>query len=133
MECNIGRESSDAWVLPAALVQLEDCGETELVEELIAIFQTDTASRLEVMARAVQAADYPVVRQEAHTIKGSSLQVGAVHVAAICLQLEMEARKPVPGELDALFGALLRTFDEVRDVIAARRRPAAQGSALHGK
>jgi len=133
MGSNIGREFSDVWVLPAALRQLEECGEAALMEELIVIFQTDTAERLEVLARAVEAAEYPIVRQEAHTIKGSSLQVGANRVAECCRQMEMEARKPRPEDLIPLFHALLRSFDEVRGVIAARGRPSADGPSYYGQ
>jgi HPt (histidine-containing phosphotransfer) domain-containing protein len=132
MERNIDTDLSDTWVLPAALRQLEEYGELDLVEELIAIFQTDTAERLELLARAVETDDYVTARQEAHTIKGSALQVGAVRLAERCRQMEMEARKPQPGSLVALFRALLSSFDEVRGVIAAGRGPA-NGSRHYGQ
>jgi two-component system, cell cycle response regulator DivK len=89
-------------VLPAALRQLQECGETTLVEELIVIFESDTAERLEVLARAVETADYATARQEAHTIKGSALQVGAAPFAEACRQMEMEARKEAPSDLAVL-------------------------------
>ena len=133
MERNISSEFSDAWILPAALRQLQECGEAVLVEELIAIFQTDTASRLELLERAVGTADYTVVRQEAHTIKGSALQVGAVQVAEICRQLELESRQPQPTDLTFLLRALLRSFDEVCNTIAVRRGSAADESPCHGQ
>jgi HPt (histidine-containing phosphotransfer) domain-containing protein len=132
MERNTGTDFSDTWVLPAALRQLEECGELDLVQELIAIFQTDTAERLEILARAVETDDYTTARQEAHTIKGSALQVGAIRLAEHCRQMEMEARKPQPGSLVALFRALLSSFDEVRGVIAAGRGPA-NGSRHYGE
>ena len=94
---NTRSEFPDVWVLPAALRQLAESGEGELVDELIAIFQTDTAERLQLLACAIEAADYPTVRLEAHTIKGSALQVGANRMAELCRQVEMEARKPGQG------------------------------------
>jgi HPt (histidine-containing phosphotransfer) domain-containing protein len=133
MGSNIGSEISEVWVLPAALRQLEECGEAALLEELIAIFQTDTAERLELLARAVEAADYPTVRQEAHTIKGSALQVGANRVAEFCRRMELEARKARPEDLVPLFHALLRSFDKVRGVIAARSGPALDGTPHYGQ
>ncbi|HUB79701.1 MAG TPA: Hpt domain-containing protein [Bryobacteraceae bacterium] len=126
MESNTDSDVHDAWILPAALRQLQECGETALVEELIAIFQTDTAARLETLARAVAASDYAVARQEAHTIKGSALQVGAVRFADFCRQMELEARKPDPADLAPLLSAAVRSFDEVRSVFAAR------GSGMDG-
>jgi HPt (histidine-containing phosphotransfer) domain-containing protein len=121
IDCSLGSDISDLWVLPEALRQLQECGETELVEELIVIFQSDTASRLEVLARAVETGNYVTARQEAHTIKGSSLQVGAVRFAEACRLMEMEARKDTPSDLAPLFRAMLRSFDEVRGALATRR------------
>jgi len=132
MESNPGSNFHDTWVLPAALRQLQECGETTLVEELIAIFQTDTAARLEQLARAIAAADYPAARLEAHTIKGSALQVGAVRFADACRQMEMEARKPAPADLAPLLSAAVRSFDEVRGVFA-RRGSDSDGSPHNGQ
>jgi HPt (histidine-containing phosphotransfer) domain-containing protein len=133
MESSIASEFSDAWVLPAALQQLEECGEAVLVQELIDIFQTDTAERLELLARAVATADYATARAEAHTIKGSALQVGAVRVADVCRQMELEARNAQPTGLAPMFHALLHSFDEVRGVFAARCLPTADGPPYHGQ
>jgi histidine phosphotransfer protein HptB len=132
-ERSIGSELSDAWVLPAALRQLEECGEAVLVEELIAIFQIDTASRLELLARAVETADYSTAGTEAHTIKGSALQVGAVRVADVCRSMELEAKQPRPADLRPLFRALAQRFDEVCSVLAARRGPVMDGSPRYGQ
>jgi histidine phosphotransfer protein HptB len=133
IKTNIGSEFTEAWVLPAALRQLEECGEAVLVEELIAIFQTDTASRLKLLAHAIETADYTTVRTEAHTIKGSALQVGAVRVADVCRTMEIEAKNPQPVDLSSLFRVLLQRFDEVCDVLAARRGPAIDGSPHYGQ
>jgi HPt (histidine-containing phosphotransfer) domain-containing protein len=133
MESSIGSEFSGVWVLPAALRQLEECGEADLVEELIAIFQTDTAERLALLGRAVEMADYATTRAEAHTIKGSALQVGAVRVADVCRQMEVEARNAQPTGLAPMFRTLLQSFDEVRGVFAARRLPANDGRPYHGQ
>lgn len=125
--------NSDVLVLPAALRQLQEGGETALVEELIQIFQSDAAERLEVLARALDAADYPIVRQEAHTIKGSALQVGANRVAEVCRQMELEAHKPQPQGLAPLHRTLLLNFQEVCGVIAARQPHALDGPTRYGE
>jgi hypothetical protein len=48
------------------------------------------------------------------------LQVGANRLADHCRQVEMEARKARPDSLVPLFRVVLRSFEEVRGVIAAR-------------
>jgi HPt (histidine-containing phosphotransfer) domain-containing protein len=133
IDCSSGSGISDLLVLPAALRQLQECGETELVEELIVIFQSDTASRLEVLARAVETADNSTARQEAHTIKGSALQVGAARFAEACRQMEMEARKEAPSDLATLYRAMLRSFEEVRVAIAERRWLEPDGPSHNGQ
>jgi HPt (histidine-containing phosphotransfer) domain-containing protein len=124
---------SDVWVLPAALQQLQECGEELLVEELIEIFQTDTAERLEILRHAVDTADYKITHTESHTIKGSALQVGAVKVADICREMEFQSRQDQPAQLAPLMRALLRSFEEVRGVLATRRGSATDGPSYHGQ
>ena len=123
---------SEVLVLPAALRQLLDGGEGGLVEELIVIFQEDAAERLGLLARALDEDDYSTIRQEAHTIKGSALQVGANRVAEASRQVEVEARKSEPENLVPLYRALLSSFEEVRGVIAARQA-AGDGSPHYGQ
>jgi HPt (histidine-containing phosphotransfer) domain-containing protein len=127
---NASRDFPAVWIVPEALQQLIECGDTELVAELVAIFQTDTASRLEVLGRAVAAGDYDGVRIEAHTIKGSALQVGANRVSEVCRQMEMEARKSPPAELDWLFSRLRASFDEVCGVMAAQKESTGEHLSL---
>jgi len=119
---NAGNEFPAIWVVPAALRQLAESGDAELVEELIAIFQSDTAERLEVMRRAVEGKDYVVVGAEAHTIKGSAVQIGANRLADFCRQMEWEVRKNPPVDLATPFARLLASFEEVRGVIASLRK-----------
>jgi HPt (histidine-containing phosphotransfer) domain-containing protein len=133
IDCGPGSDISDLWVLPEALRQLQECGETTLVEELIEIFQSDTASRLELLARAVETADYVNARHEAHTIKGSALQVGAVRFAEASRQMEMEARKDAPSDLAPLLRAMRRSFDEVRGALAARHPFETDGPSPNGQ
>jgi HPt (histidine-containing phosphotransfer) domain-containing protein len=125
--------NSDVLVLPAALRQLQEGGEAALVEELILIFQSDAAERLEILAHALDAADYLTVRREAHTVKGSALQVGANRVAEVCRQMETEARNPQPQDLASMHRALLQSFAEVCEAIAARQPDAADGSPQYGQ
>jgi HPt (histidine-containing phosphotransfer) domain-containing protein len=108
-------------MFPESLRLLAECGESGLVDEIIVIFQSDTASRLEVLGRAVAAVDLAVVRAEAHTIKGSAMQVGAGRMAELCKQMELEARKTPPLELFSLFSRLRISFDEACLVMTADR------------
>jgi HPt (histidine-containing phosphotransfer) domain-containing protein len=115
-----GGDIPAVWEFPEALRLLAECGDTELLEELIALFQSDTSSRLEVLGRAVAEGDLPVVRMEAHTIKGSAVQVGAERVADVCRKMELEAAKNPPRELFSLFTRLQKSFEEVCRVMTEK-------------
>ena len=108
------------WVVPTALRQLVECGDGEWVEELIAEFQTDTASRLDLLSQAVANADCEAVRRIAHSIKGSAAQIGANRLADVCRQMELEGAKVQPVDLVRLFRTLMQSFEQVRAAIAVR-------------
>lgn len=79
---------SNVWSLPDELLQLARDGCADVVADVIAVFQADSATRLANLAGAIEAGNWKQLRAEAHALKGSSLQVGAEAMAAVCLQLE---------------------------------------------
>ena len=86
-------ESTPAgWTLPETLQLLADSGDADFVAEIVAMFKTDTARRLLLLREALARLDGAQVKHQAHTIKGSAIQVGATSLAAICQQIETEAR-----------------------------------------
>ena len=84
---NLGKPREDlagrsSWVLPSVLRELVSAGEAGLVLDLIDTFEADTASRLRRIGVAATVGDRAALRTEAHNTKGSSLQMGAVGLAA---------------------------------------------------
>jgi HPt (histidine-containing phosphotransfer) domain-containing protein len=79
------------WVLPGILRELVSVGEAGLVLELIGTFEADTAPRLRRMRVAATVGDRASLRAEAHNTKGSSLQMGAVALAATFELLEFSS------------------------------------------
>jgi HPt (histidine-containing phosphotransfer) domain-containing protein len=84
------------------------------VREVIAVFQSDTEKRIQRIRTALAAADAPQVRAEAHAIKGSAGQVGAMHVSGLCRQIEAAAVKQDLGAAGALMPELEAAFQTVR-------------------
>lgn len=73
---------------------------------LVESYQRDSAQRLASMQGALVAGDRGQLRQLAHSLKGSSSNLGAVQVTALCVALEGRvAEAPVP-ELQDLLNAL---------------------------
>jgi HPt (histidine-containing phosphotransfer) domain-containing protein len=101
------------WVLPEELRQLAGQGENGLVQELLAVFRTDTAERLTKLQNALDDHNHSEVRAQAHAIKGSAGQVGAMAVAEICRSIESQALTARRGELDDLARQLHAAFAEV--------------------
>jgi histidine phosphotransfer protein HptB len=108
-----------AWVLPDELRQLAEHGESGLVQEVLAVFQSDTAERLRKVLIAIANNDRSEVRHQSHAIRGSAGQVGAHAVAALCHSLESLAPTAGPAELQDLARRAETAFAEVvRDMNA---------------
>jgi two-component system, sensor histidine kinase and response regulator len=89
----------------------------DIVDRLIALFADTTPQLLEQLSHAVHASDDEAVRRLAHKLKGSCQNVGAVRMAALCLQLEERDARSVPlaDELQATYPA---TMAEIRATLA---------------
>jgi HPt (histidine-containing phosphotransfer) domain-containing protein len=77
-------------------------------EELVQMFLEDAAPRLEAIRSAIEAADAEQVSREAHSLKGSSSNVGATGVERLSRELERAAwsgdvrgAAPLVDKLDA--------------------------------
>ena len=110
--------SDEAWQLPGTLQALAADGCETLFADLIGMFKTDTDSRLRALGDAVASGDLPLVRRQAHCIKGCASQLGAGKMAAICGQIESAAPEtftralPVQlKELKAVYARVVRAMD----------------------
>lgn len=104
------------WSLPEALQQLAVAGEREIVAEVLTLFQSDTESRLQDLRSAVLTGDRKRVRAQAHSLKGSAVQVGANALGQSCRQLEMTAETcldltPLLEEIATRFAAVSKAID----------------------
>jgi len=104
------------WTLPNALQELALCGEREIVAEVLTLFQSDTESRLAVLRDAVGSGDRHEARAQAHSLKGSALQVGANALAESCREMEMTAE--TCPDLLRLLGEIERRFAMVSESIS---------------
>jgi HPt (histidine-containing phosphotransfer) domain-containing protein len=76
------------WQPTETLSELVATGFGDAVAELIDDFDTDTTARLQRLRVALARDDSTVVRKEAHSIKGSALQMGASRVASTARLIE---------------------------------------------
>jgi len=101
----------------AAIERLREIGDGDVafLKDVFSAFETDTTKRLVAMRETLAAGDFTGLKRAAHTVKGSSLNVGASNLAASCLQLEQLAGS---GKLEGAAELVGRIEEEFKRVVA---------------
>ena len=89
--------------------------------ELLDTFLADSESRLAVLQKT---ADAKVLSELAHSFKGSASNMGALRLAALCQELESEAKDKSPAEIVKLVAEISGEFAQVRPVYESEKLPA---------
>ncbi len=113
----------DHTVIAMLRRELQEPGETDVVAELVGLFQAGAPPLIARIHAALAAGDVRMLRQAAHTLRSSSDNLGAKPLAALCADLEHHARA---GNLAGL--ALLQArldAEYARTVAALTTEPAA--------
>lgn len=79
---------------------------------LIASFVRDGRQRIDALRRALSAGDGEQARQQAHSFKGSSGNLGALRVTGLCLDIEQYAGHDDLAAAAALMDTLEQTFEQ---------------------
>ena len=101
-------------------------GFTVMIDE----FMKDGASQLEHLRAARLCQDLDALRAALHSIKGSSMTMGARRLATLCAQMEGHADRGAGGAtMSVLMAELDREFRRVREALAGERQrsPCARG------
>jgi two-component system, sensor histidine kinase and response regulator len=93
----------------AGMRGLQGEGETDIVAELAGMFLNDARPRLSALEEAVLSDDAAAVESLAHTLKGSSGNMGARGMSALCARLEVAGASE---DLSQCFGLLERLKQE---------------------
>ena len=104
---------------PEVLANLRDLGDAELLAELAEMFFGDASSRLGELREAVEAGDAARVGRVAHTLKGSSGNMGARRMAAICAELQDVGDSGDLAQAPGLLEGLEEEFGRVRPALEA--------------
>lgn len=81
---------------------LDRDGDGSFLREVVAAYVEDTERRLAELRTGVAAADRPAVARNAHTLKGSSRNIGAERMAKLCEALEAETADASPAILSRM-------------------------------
>ena len=104
---------------PEVLANLRDLGDAELLAELAGMFFDDASSRLEELREAIEAGDAAGVKRVAHTLKGSSGNMGAARMSAICSELQDVGASGDLARARGLLERLEEEFGRVRPALEA--------------
>ncbi|MBI2380940.1 MAG: Hpt domain-containing protein [Gammaproteobacteria bacterium] len=85
---------------------------------LVQAFLVDGENRLSEMNQAVAAGDLDGLRRAAHSLKGSSSNLGAITLSALCLALEQQAKRGDMYGVDEQLQGIGDEFHAVRDELS---------------
>jgi histidine phosphotransfer protein HptB len=83
----------------------------EFLREIAGIFLEDTPQRIAELDQSLAAGDIPKFTRAAHSIKGSSANLGAVGLRAVAEKLEHQSRTEGLGSVTGLLAELRIEYD----------------------
>lgn len=98
---------------------LRELGGSELLSDLGEVFSGDTPPRLATLRAAVEGGDADTVERVAHTLAGSSANMGARRMAAICRELQVMGASKDLSKAPVILEQLQEEFGRVRRALAA--------------
>ena len=104
----------------ADLRELQEEGEPDILEELIELYLEDAPSQIAALGEAVEAGEAHDVERIAHTLKGSSGNMGATRMAAICSEIEDVGASSALHKTPELLKQLEEEFGRVRATLRAK-------------
>jgi len=84
-----------------------------LLEEILGVYFEDTPRQLEALKEAVERGDSAAIRRQAHTLKGSSGNVGAVSMQEVAFQIEKAGETGDLARTASLFETIEKEFDKL--------------------
>ncbi|MEZ5966627.1 MAG: Hpt domain-containing protein [Planctomycetota bacterium] len=75
------------------LLALSEDGDPELLIDLIEMFLADGPTKMNSILRGIEAQDWEQVERAAHALKGSSGNLGAIHVQNDCDSIQNDCRQ----------------------------------------
>jgi HPt (histidine-containing phosphotransfer) domain-containing protein len=114
---------TDPAIDPATLNGLLEMtgGDQDFVDELVDTYIEDGQDQVAGLREAVTSGDDNELVRPAHSLKSSSLNIGALQLGALCRQLEEDSRRGSVADAEARVAAVARAFDEAREALLAER------------
>jgi CheY-like chemotaxis protein len=124
-----GAGRSDVALDPSVIAALREMeqGQPGLLARMVGLYLRDARTQLAALRQAAERGDAHELEEAAHSLKGSSAQLGATAMVALCRDLETAAQAADSSRAAALVATLERTFEQVRAALAALPEAAGPG------
>ena len=99
------------------LKQLVQETDFEFVIELIDIYLNETPTQIQTIVKALDTQDHHMLTIAAHTLKGSSLNLGAKQLGAACFKLEELGRSGIPISASINTKEIESEFEQVKAIL----------------
>lgn len=99
------------------LLDLSDGGDPELLIDLIEMFLEDSPIKMAAIQEGLETTDWEMVERAAHSLKGSSGNLGAVRLQDHAELFQVASREDSPEKLHAELGELQERFTEARQAL----------------
>ena len=93
----------------------------EAITELLGLFRKDGAKRVEQLLAAVAGKNTAQWLSAAHSLKGSSSNLGARQLSALCAEAEKAAREENEGLMKSLSQQIKEEFECVIEAVEKRK------------
>lgn len=101
-------------------IQLD--GEPSLIVELIDLYGGDAPRRVAAMRESLAKRNWLSLKREAHSLRGSSGNLGAIQMAVICAEIEGIESENRSQNIEALLSCLERELEQVLRIFFAERQ-----------
>lgn len=94
------------------LKELADMQESEFLADLLHAFINQTEALLGLLSDEIKGNDFDKVKRHVHTLKGSSLNLGAIEMSELSRQLEKKAGEKDPNGMTELLKAIRVSYEK---------------------
>jgi two-component system, sensor histidine kinase and response regulator len=101
------------------IANLRELGDSDLLSELTEMFFEEVPERLDALQEAIDRGDEQTIKRIAHTLKGSSGNMGARQMSRLCLDLEHAGESSDLSAAADILGLLNKEFGHVRTQLTA--------------
>ena len=89
----------------------------EFVIELVDIYLNETPTQIQTIVKALDTQNHHMLTIAAHTLKGSSLNLGAKQLGAACFKMEELGRSGIPISTSANIKEIEGEFEQVKAIL----------------